>query len=352
MALHWVGNLIDKLNKLLIFLCVFCLTVSISAQKIKTSQDSINVFYDKVFKSLEVGYLHKKDYDWKKLKAETFRNLENAEDFRSSLKEVKVLFEKIGADHSKVMYSGKNYGSAVNIDWSNFSQQWMAKFASKPKFEAKILDDKYGYILMPNISSDDFSSENIHKIAQPLYDKIASLKTAELEGWIVDLRFNTGGNAAPMLLALYDLLGDNVIWKTLDSDQRISSAQLNKGVYGQGEKRPPYITPSGRLIEKSRVAIITGGLTASSGEVTALAFKGRPHTIFIGEKTLGKTTSNMVVDLPFNAKMSLSIGYDCDRNGNYYEKLTPDITVSKQDVFDDLLNDKNIQEAILFIEKK
>jgi len=340
------------MNKLLGFIFTFCLTVSISAQKIETSQDSIHVFYDKVFKSLEVGYLHKKDYDWKKLKAETFRNLEKAEDFRSSLKEAKVLFEKIGTDHSKLMYGGKSYGPAVNIQWSDFSQQWMTKFASKPEFEAKILHDQYGYILMPNISSDDFSSENIHKIAQPLYDQIAGLKTAELKGWIVDLRFNTGGNAAPMILALYDLLGDHTVWKTLDADQQIGSARLNKGVYDQGEKRPPYITPGGRLMDKSRVAVITGGLTASSGEVTALSFKGRPYTVFIGEKTLGKTTSNMMVDLPFNARMSLSIGYDCDRNGNYYEKIIPDITVSKQDDFDDLLQDKNIQEAILFIEKK
>ncbi|SKB38547.1 Peptidase family S41 [Chryseobacterium balustinum] len=342
------------MNKLLGFICVFCLTININAQKIKTSQDSTKVFYDKVFKSLEVAYLHKKDFNWKKLKAETFENLETAKDFKSSLKEVKILLEKIGADHSKVMYQGKNYGPAVEISWENFSDQWMTKFASKPQFEAKILDEKYVYILMPNISFEDFSSENVHRIAQPLYDKLAELKTNnKLEGWIVDLRLNTGGNSAPMLLALYDLLGDNVVWGTLDADKKlINSTKLNKGVYDQGEKKPSYIKPSGGLADKSKVAVIIGGLTASSGEVTALAFKGRSNTIFIGEKTLGKTTSNMVVTLPFDARMPLSIGYDCDRNGNYYEQIIPDITVSKQDNFDDLLQDRNIQEAIQFFTKK
>lgn len=342
------------MNKLLGFICVFCLTININAQKIKTSQDSTKVFYDKVFKSLEVAYLHKKDFDWKKLKAETFQNLNSAKDFKSSLKEVKALFEKIGADHSKVMYQGKNYGPTVEILWENFSDQWMKKIKAKPQFEAKVLDEKYGYILMPSISFEDFSSENVHRIAQPLYDKVAELKTNnKLEGWIVDLRFNTGGNSAPMLLALYDLLGDNVVWGTLDGDKKvINSTQLNKGVYDQGEKKASYIKPSGELIDKSKVTVIIGGLTASSGEVTALAFKGRSNTIFIGEKTLGKTTSNMVVTLPFDARMPLSIGYDCDRNGNYYEQIIPDITVSKQDNFDDLLQDKNIQEAIQFFTKK
>ena len=105
-------------------------------------------------------------------------------------------------------------------------------------------------------------------------------------------------------------------------------------------------------MDKSKVAVLISGLTASSGEVTALAFKGRSNTIFIGEKTLGKTTSNMVVTLPFDARMPLSIGYDCDRNGIYYQQIIPDVVVSKQDNFDDLLQDKNIQEAIQFFTKK
>lgn len=342
------------MKKTLGLICLLSLMLNINAQKLKTSQDSTKVFYDKIFKALEVAYIHKGDHDWKKLKTETFKNLETAKDFKSSLKEVKVLFEKIGADHSKVTYQGKNYGPSVEISWENFSKQWMTKFASKPQFEAKILEGKYGYILMPSISFDDFSSENVHKIAQPLYDKIAELKTNnKLEGWIVDLRFNTGGNSAPMLLALYDLLGDNMVWGTLGIDKKlINSTKLNKGVYDQGEKRSAYIKPKGELIDKSKVAVLIGGLTASSGEVTALAFKGRPNIIFIGEKTLGKTTSNMVVTLPFEAIMPMSTGYDCDRNGNYYKQIPPDIIISKEDNFDDLLQDKNIQEAIQFFTKK
>ena len=342
------------MKKALGLICFLCFILNINAQKLKTSQDSIKVFYDKIFKSLEIAYVHKGDYDWKKLKVETFKNLATAKDFKSSLKEAEVLLNKIGADHSNVTYQDKNYGPKVNISWDNFSKQWMTKFATKPKFEAKVLDEKFGYILMPNIPTNDFSPEFINKIAQPLYDKIAELKANDkLEGWIIDLRFNTGGNSAPMLLALYDLLGDNVVWGTLDGNKKlINSTKLNKGFYDQGEKKSAYIKPRGELIDKSKVAVIIGGLTASSGEVTALAFKGRSNTVFIGEKTMGKTTSNMVVTLPFDAIMPLSTGYDCDRNGIYYKQIPPDIIISKQDNFDDLLQDKNIQEAIQFFSKK
>lgn len=105
----------------------------------------------------------------------------------------------------------------------------------------------------------------------------------------------------------------------------------------------------GALLHNTKVALITNIATGSSGEVTALAFKGRENTIFIGEKTNGKTTANIIVDLPFGAYMTLSTGFDCDRNGNFYQHIEPDIKISKQDNFDDLLLNKNIQEGIKFI---
>lgn len=340
------------MKKIIPVFCLLFLSVNFSAQQQKTSRDSIKIFYQKMFKSLEVAYLYKNNYDWKKLKAETFQNLERYLDFKSSLEEVKVLLGKINADHSKIIYQGKSYGSLVDFDKERLSEAWKKKYAAKPEFELRVLNGKYGYILMPSISLSDYSKENIQKVAQPLYDQIAEVKSKnKLEGWILDLRFNTGGNDAPMILALYDLLGDHVVWKTLDGNKKVSSlVKLNKGTYEAGSKNTS-IKPSGLVTDESKVAVITGLLTASSGEVTALAFKGRPNTLFIGEKTLGKTTSNMVVELPFGAVMPLSIGYDADRNGIYYKQIIPDIAVSKQDNFDDLLQDKNIQEAIYFFQK-
>lgn len=342
------------MRKILIVISIICVVVNVKAQKIKTSQDSIKVFYDQVFKALQVTYVHKNDYDWKKLKTETFQELAKANDFKSSLPQIEVLLEKIKADHTSVSYQGNTYRPKVNIPWDNFSDQWMQKLKNKPEFEVKVLDGKYGYILMPGVSTDDFSAEGVSKIAQPLYDKIAEIKADKrLTGWIIDLRFNTGGNAAPMLLALYDFLGDNVVWGTLDADKkRASWTKLNKGAYDQGEKNPARIDVKGELMDKAKVAVIIGGLTASSGEVTALAFKGRQNTIFVGEKTIGKTTSNFIANLPFGAHMPLSNGYDCDRNKNYYHQIPPDIIVSKQDNFEDYMSDQNIIEAIKFFTNK
>lgn len=342
------------MKKLVALFFIFGLSLQLQAQKKITSKDSITAFYDKLFSTLKKQYLLKNEVQWEVVETETNQNLVKYENFESSLKEIDIVFGKIKATHSKIFYKNKEYSVKLNVDIENYSEEWKAKYASKPAFEIKLLDGKFGYILMPPIKFTDTRSGNIHKIAQPLYDKIADFKTQnKIEGWILDLRFNTGGNSWPMLLALYDFLGDNEVGGTIDVNKKvIAKIKLSNGKYLDNTTKLSYINPKGELLDKARIAVITGLLTASSGEVTALAFKGRENTVFIGEKTFGMTTANVKNKLPFDALLVLSTGYDCDRNENYYERIIPDIAISKQDNFNDLLLDKNIQEAIKFISEK
>ncbi len=343
---------IDPMKKILTILFILCFTNIINAQKVRTSQDSIQVFYDKLFSAMEGGYLYKDKVDWPKIKSEVNQNLNDYNSFQNSLKEVSTIFDFAKADHSRVYYNYSSYASNfAGPKAKDFSAQWQKKFATSPKFEVKVLDNQYGYILMPGMSFEDRSKKNIDKQSQPMYDAINAIKTStDLKGWIIDLRFNTGGDCMPMILALYDFLGDNEVWGVLDINKtQTLNVKLSKGKYLENGRTTHYINPKGALLDKTKVAVITNMATASSGEVTAMSFKGRENTIFIGDKTYGKTTTNRIADLAFTAYMTVTVGYDCDRNGNFYDQMIPDISVVKQDNFDNLLQDKNIQEAIKFI---
>lgn len=340
-------------------ICLFAVNTyaqkSISGKKIKTSQDSIAVFYNKLLATVKGGYVYRKDVNWNEIETKITKNIQQYQNFESSLKEVATLLDYIKADHSKVYYNKVFYSGNFPVPGiKDFTEQWAAKYKSKPAFEVKVLDNEIGYILMPGIMTQDLSSKNIHNIAQPKYDEIYKIKSSNnIKGWIIDLRFNTGGNCQPMLLALYDFLGNNKIWGMLNHDKKqISSVKLLDGKYIDSSEKISYVTAKGELLENARVAVITNLATGSSGEVTALAFKGRQNTVFIGEKTNGKTTSNIVSDLPFGAYIVLSTGLDCDRNGNFYPQIVPDFIVSGQDNFDDLLSDGNIKEAIRYINSK
>ncbi len=343
------------MKKLLALFFIFSLSILNYAQKQSSSKDSIKVFYDELFSVLKKGYLHKNSVNWNEVETETKKNLSQYSNFKKSLSEIKPLFDKINANHCGIYYQNTKYaGTGKVIPKDAVSEEWRKKYATKPAFEVKMLNDKYAYILMPGMTFMDTSAKSISKIAQPMYDQISAIKTKEHpQGWIIDLRFNPGGNSMPMLLALYDFLGDNDIWGKLDLNKKQETlVKLNKGKYLDGSNIVPFITPNGELLDKAKVAIITGIYTASSGEVTALAFQSRPNTIFIGEKTYGATTTNIQVDLPFSAILALTIGYDSDRNGIFHEQIIPDILVSKQDNFEDTMKDQNVLEALRFFERK
>ncbi len=217
------------------------------------------------------------------MKSQGNLRLANYKTFELSLAEIQPLFDGIKADHCMIFYNHRKYAATgKTITKSDYSEQWKKKFDSKPTFEARMLTPKYGYILMPAISTFDNSPENIQKLAQPMYDRIAELKRSHnAEGWILDLRFNTGGNLAPMLLALYDLLSDHAVWTTIDGSLKKTFAiKLEKGQYLDGVKKPSSIRSEGALMDEAKVAVLTSPFTASSGEVTALAFKGRPQNVF------------------------------------------------------------------------
>lgn len=359
MLIKWVAimyNITDiNMKNILGLIFVLSWAISSNAQTKLTSRDSVNVFYDSLFNTLKSDYLYKNEVEWTLIENETRASLNQFSDFKSSMAQTTILFDKIKATHCQIYYNDTVFTATYNGPTEkDFSEQWINKYITEPNFEVEVLENKYGYILIPAINFEDISLENIHNVSQPLYDEINKIKSSNsLKGWIIDLRFNSGGNIYPMLLALYDFLGDNAVYGTMDIDKKIiSMTKLKNGKYIDDDSITSYIIPKGKKLIKTKVALITGIVTASSGEITAIAFKGRENTILIGEKTMGMTTTNVERYLPFGAVLALTIGYDCDRNGNFYESIIPDIVIKQQDNFDNLLLDKNIKEAINWINKK
>src|SRR5690606_14983849 len=91
-----------------------------------------------------------------------------------------------------------------------------------------------------------------------------------------------------------------------------------------------------------KVAVLLSQLTASAGEMTAIALRGRPNTIFIGEKTYGLTTGNVVFTIDGHL-LALSASLSEDRTGKIYMgAFYPDIEVVEGDNFTDLNEDVKV----------
>jgi C-terminal processing protease CtpA/Prc len=153
--------------------------------------------------------------------------------------------------------------------------------------------------------------------------KIAQLKAAGVCRFVLDLRFDQGGNMYPMLTAVSGLLGDGLLGTFEDAHGKLSPWLLKNGVATEGEdmaataaKSSPPMLP---------VAVLIGPMTMSSGEYTAMSFEGRANTRFFGAPSGGYVTANHVVPLSDGAAIVMTSAWGRDRTGRKYtDRIDPD----------------------------
>nr|WP_225563089.1 S41 family peptidase [Rhodanobacter sp. DHG33] len=179
-----------------------------------------------------------------------------------------------------------------------------------------------GYIEMPGYSG--MNADASHAFVGDMLDAIAKLAPQARCGWVVDLRGDTGGNMHPMLAGLRPLLGDGALGGFRYADGHLDSFAASNPLDPASPQVP--------ALEHAAVAVLYGPHTASSGEVVAVAFRGRPDTRSFGQPTAGLSTGNAGFALPDGSKIFLTTAVDVDRTGQVYGgKLQPDVPVTTSD---------------------
>lgn len=143
-----------------------------------------------------------------------------------------------------------------------------------------------------------------------------------IKGWIVDLRGNTGGNMWPMLAGLAPLTGAGPLGYFVRNAAGKEMKNVWNGAHVKVEN--PYTLQK----PDTKVAVLIGPRTSSSGEMTTVAFIGRSNTRLFGQATGGFTTANRTFALSDGSNLLLASSYIADRNhGKYLSKISPDETV-------------------------
>ncbi|MTI29390.1 S41 family peptidase [Xanthovirga aplysinae] len=330
--------------------------VKCEGQATQFVNDSINVFYDSLFYHLRHSYLLKDEVNWDSLEQNIRNKALERQHFEKSLQVTTELFDAIKGSHMNLFSEKGWYKSTLmpEIPQSEFNIKFLEKYAENPSFETRVLDDSYGYVLMPGMLLIDVSQDSINKVAQNMYDQIIEMhKSNSLKGWIIDLRFNIGGNVFPMLSSLYHLLGNTVTYTVKNRNGQLKEEYLlQNGNIKDEESGGASVQPKTPPNQNIPVALIVGRLTASAGELIPLSFRVRQNVLVVGEKSYGLLTANTLTELPFSTKLTLTSGYLADRSGTYTERIVPDIEVIKEANFEDLLKDQNVIEAIKFIKSK
>lgn len=192
------------------------------------------------------------------------------------------------------------------------------------------VDDRMVYLNMPGVSSGH--DKTLRAYADSLNRLIARLDSPTTDEWVLDLRDNTGGNCWAMLAGIGPLLGEGRCGYFMQRDgSNASSWWYWEGGSWNGRQqqltlRKPYV-----LHDTARVAVLYGPKTASSGEVVAVAFRGRPNTRSFGQATGGFSTGNSIFYLPDEAAVLLTVSVYGDRDKTPFgDSIPPDEVVLPQ----------------------
>lgn len=203
--------------------------------------------------------------------------------------------------------------------------------ADAPLFETRLLDKRVGYIRLRTFLQIDFTAGETY--ARALRNAIVSLHREGANRWILDLREHAGGTLFPAIAALRPLLGNGGVGYFVDASGKQHSPWL-WGVPGlPREMSGAYFTDQDPAFdgEKEATAILLGPVTASSGEMVAIAFHGRSNTRSFGTPTAGYTTAVSGSTDRYGNFFGIASGYATDRNGQrIFPKVVPDVLLAGQ----------------------
>ncbi len=294
--------------------------------------------------------------DWTKVNAEYLRLTKGKNTVADKMDGYQFLLNSLGDPHASLR-SVEDYSILVSYDGEIKSKdkrkrdgEFMKTVINSPNatFSAQDIDEEIGILKIIGIGPGD-----VKKQADEIRKGLLDLKEKGISKWIVDLRYNGGGNIDPMISGIAPLIGEGYIGgsayldKEMAREYRIENAQFyNYGRLACEMSNEPKINPD------EKVVVLLSKYTISSGEMLAVAFKGRPNTRFIGEYSGGLTTGTGFDLIEDEVYLVIAQDIFCDRNKNVYNEH---VDVDESIAFDHTATlelDKQIQRAIEWLNEE
>ena len=261
--------------------------------------------------------------DWKKIRTEAHLISPNPSTVDDLAPACEYILNQLGDRHGGIRRTSDYSYLAHFTDYKNKSKTEDREFSQEhyqivndldARFEYELLANNIAYLKVvgigPNVDGQ--------KEAERIRTAISEFHEQKIEKWIIDLRFNGGGNINVMMAGLAPLFDSTEVMNVLDKNKEIqirAEIKNNNFYYGQVNAFP--LLDNTKLLNP-KIAILTSRWTVSSGEIVAVAFKGQKDTKFFGERTGGLTTNNSWNIINDEIIVVISTGIYCDRNNVPY----------------------------------
>jgi len=201
---------------------------------------------------------------------------------------------------------------------------------------------RYGYISVPGFHGNDSILKKA--FADTLQRQLQELYVSDIDGWIVDLRPNDGGNMHPMLAGLEPLFSADTLGFLVNIHGEKEAWGRNDLFKKEDPESYVEIDHPVSFEKQLPMAILYGSATGSSGEIVIISFIGNYKTRSFGQPSFGLTTGNGEFKMPDGSYLFLASTQMADRNATIYsERVTPDVVIEKDESNSNLEVDKAIE---------
>lgn len=279
---------------------------------------AVKVFYDELFTIVEKNSINRRNINWPDYRSKVLARVGNAATVAETHEAVRLALSLLQDNHSFVGAPGNTYISGAGTGCGALS------ILPEPTLP------NIGYVRVNGFSGNEQAAL---ELATAIQSAIQKQDTGTLKGWIVDLRYNTGGNMWPMVAGLGPLIDEGVCGYFIGIDsQPVSAWSYAEGKSINGKTVIIQVAQPYQLRKPNpKVAVLIGPATASSGEAATLAFVGRPQTRLFGSSSCGLSTANQTYTLSGGYQIYLTVAFMGDRTGKAYGKeIVPDVLTTNE----------------------
>jgi carboxyl-terminal processing protease len=272
-------------------------------------------YLNEVIGLMQAHSINRLTVDWNNLRTTVFREAPNAQIPADTYPAIRLAFTLIGDVHGTYRTPG---GQVINPPMRSCSGANPGTVNVPPTI---------GYVKVPTFGGIGAEAA---AYATGLQQTIMAADRDDLAGWIVDVRGNLGGNMWPMIAGVGPVLGEGVFGYFIDPAGAENVLEYRDGgSWDSGVVQQRVDAPYRVRRQRPRVAVLTDGLVASSGEATVLAFRARADARSFGTPTCGLSTAVENYPMSDGAMLNLAISYMADRTKTKYGfTVAPDEVVS------------------------
>jgi carboxyl-terminal processing protease len=265
---------------------------------------------------MQANSIRRKTIDWSSLRTQVLATVPPGASIGDSYSAIYLALELLGDNHSTFRAPSGFELQASTLDCT------APTIAGMPALGSDI-----GYV---RVGGDPGVGAVLQAYTDTVQAAIRAADNAQIRGWIVDLRGNSGGTLLPMIAAIGPILGTGTAGYLVDADGvKTPFAYDVSGTATYTTQKYSATSPYTLMSPSPRVAVLLDRRVASVGEATAIAFKQRPNTRFFGTETCGLSTYETGHVLSDQALLIIADRIDADRGSTVYGgTVLPDTVIT------------------------